>query len=155
VVDVENGKKQYSASRHPRHIANNWGGERIPVLGDASPHTPRNKEEYNELLKKIPSVCAKIEQDFIDLCQKYQEISTSGTKRKQQVKRHGKSSLDDHANSFLASVKDLGGKGVAHVFALNFVQMVSVFGFIPTKIKFILTINLLHSSGCYNTEFCL
>jgi len=127
---LKNGKGQYSASGHPRHIANNRGGERIPVLGDASLPTPRNKEEYDELLKKLPDICAKREQDFIDLCQKYQEISMSGSKRKRQ----GKSSLDDHANSFLASVKDLGGKGVAHMFALNFVQLASVFGFIPTKI---------------------
>ena len=42
-----NGKGQYSASGHPRHIANNRGGNKIPVLGDASLPTPRNEKECN------------------------------------------------------------------------------------------------------------
>ena len=129
-----NGKGQYSASGHPRHIANNRGGNKIPVLGDASLPTPRNEKEYNIVLEKLPSVCSKREQDFIDICHKYQEFNKPGTKRKRGGKQQVRSPLDEHANNFLESVKELGGKGVGHMFALNFVQLASVFGFIPTQI---------------------
>ena len=131
---LKNGKGQYSASVHPRHIANNRGGNKIPVLGDASLPTPRDLKECEILLEKLPSVCAKREQDFVDLCRTYKELNTPGKKRKRGGKQQVRSPLDEHANSFLDRVKDLGGSGVGHMFALNFVQLASAFGFISTPI---------------------
>ena len=96
---LKNDKGQYSASGHLRHIANNRGGNKIPVLGDISLPTPHDKKELEILLDKLPSVCAKREQEFIDLCKMSKDLNTPGKKRKCGGKPQVRSTLDDHANS--------------------------------------------------------
>ena len=121
---LKNDKGQYSASGHLRHIANNRGGNKIPVLGDISLPTPHDKKELEILLDKLPSVCAKREQEFIDLCKMSKDLNTPGKKRK----------CGGQATGQIHIGRSRQLSGVGHMFALNFVQLASAFGFISTPI---------------------
>ena len=121
---LKNDKGQYSASGHLRHIANNRGGNKIPVLGDTSLPTPHDKKELEILLDKLPSVCGKREQEFIDLCKMSKDLNSPGKKRK----------CGGQATGQIHIGRSRQLSGVGHMFALNFVQLASAFGFISTPI---------------------
>ena len=131
---VRNKESQYSASEHPKHNSNYRGGTDIPILGDSSLGSISLTDSTQNvcILDRMDIVCQKREKEFVALCNEFHgERKVSGGKRK---RGSAKNEENDWAKSFLKRVQELGGKGIGHMFSLNFVQFASVFGFIPVKL---------------------
>ena len=88
--------------------------------------------------------CEKVEELAVDLCKKSRNGLFSKKKQKKKKKKRKKDAtnfVDDELSpeaiemeNLLEAVKEMAGPGVGHIFALNFVQLASCFGFLPPSI---------------------
>jgi hypothetical protein len=111
----------YGSSKYPRHQHHNRGSSTFPIAGNDS-LSFEDKDgislHCSKVVKKLISLCSWINKQCYDIRMK---------KAKRGVK------FETIATEFFEEVKNIAGKGVGHIFALNFCQVASLFGFMPME----------------------
>jgi len=137
-IAMEKGSQVYTASEKPRHLGNNRGGRSVPIIGQKQyvlpEDTPAGSEAETIFLdgvyQTLDNECALIEKNLLDHCNNFCEI----TKKWEETSISKRSShFPSLAKNFLKGIEEIGGKGIGPSFALNFLQVASMFGFIPQR----------------------
>jgi hypothetical protein len=96
-------------------------------------------------MKLMKKHCASVEYKLVHLCRETTREVVFGNKKKSPEDK--KISPKDTMKTFLASVKEIAGKGCSDIFSLNFVQVAGYFGFIPIKMLAVSTIQNTTAGG--------
>ena len=98
-----------------------------------------------EDLELFPFFFGNVEEAAIDLCKKSRKGAFSKKKQKNKKKKEKGNNAASHVadelsprsiemENLLEAVKEMAGPGAGHIFSLNYVQLASCFGFLPTSI---------------------
>ena len=110
---------------------------------DTSNHAFKFAPKSEDNMYDLFMHCEKVEELAVDLCKKSRNGSFSKKKPKKKKKRKQNSTdfVNDEVSpeaiemeNLLEAVKKMAGPGVGHIFALNFVQLASCFGFLQPSI---------------------
>lgn len=111
----------YGSSKNNRHQHHNRGGSTVPIVGKEGLTSFNNKDDIashcRDVVKKLFVLCNSISQKCYDIRMK--RIATK---------------FEVVAAELYQGVQDIAGKGIGHIFALNFCQVASLFGFVPMEI---------------------
>ena len=150
------GLQVYTASEKGRHLGNNRGCAGIPIVGKISvpdsirQGTQEEKVFHKKVFEALDGECALIEKELIgackDLCKRVHDLVPK-PKERNSVPSNGDDDLSLLAKTFLKQVELISGKGVGPTFALNFLQVASMFGFIPQRMMTWSTIQHKASGG--------
>jgi hypothetical protein len=125
----------YGSSKLPRHQHHNRGSSSFPIAGNESlSFTDKDAiaVHCNRVVKKMISLCSS-------MCKKIIDMHKNRTLRTR---------FEAVATEFYDDVKQIAGKGVGHIFALNFCQVAALFGFLPMEMVTWATVNS-KTSGAY------
>ena len=114
----------YASSQKPRFQYNKRGtNNKFPIAGGIGIHSFRDADK-----EKISERCMNIVASLADECYKlHSSVGDVGMKD-----RTG--SIDVIARMFYTRIHEIGGPGVGHDEALNFIELTSIFGFLPFDI---------------------
>ena len=171
------GNDNYASSVVPRHISNNRGtNPKSPFLGSVWwDNTIENElDQAAKLEDNCIKRCSELEKSMIELCSRYctqaKRIRDKLVKAKSTHQQKAPCSVPPNVggakkywsslgieechcydmlyHKLLLDVAEVLGKGVSHIYALNFVQFASMFGFIPPDL-ILLTSLRSTKSGSY------
>ena len=100
--------------------------------------------------------CERVEEEAVDLCKKSRNgfFSEKKASKKKKKKQNATDFVNDELSpesiemeNLLEAVKKMAGPGVGHIFALNFVQLASCFGFLPPSIMNYSSVASIGSGG--------
>jgi hypothetical protein len=98
---------------------------------DTSNHVFKFAPKSEDNMYDLFMHCEKVEEAAVHLCKK----SRNGLfPKKKATKKNESSPQSIEMENLLKAVKEMAGPGVGHIFALNFVQLASCFGFLPPSI---------------------
>jgi hypothetical protein len=126
----------YGSSKLPRHQHHNRGSSTFPIAGNSS-LSFEDKDgislHCSEVVRKLLGLCSWINKQCYDIRMK---VAKRGVK------------FETVATEFYEEVKNVAGKGVGHIFALNFCQVAALFGFMPMEMVSWATVKS-KTSGAY------
>ena len=129
-----------------------------PSYANDNDGTSNHQWDYADSLSKkkdfkaLRVYCKHLEASFLVLCK---EGSTSLSAKKAPTKKSKKkittkaksTPAAEEMSAFLLAVQKLGGNGCGHIFSLNFVQLSSCFGFLPTNLMTYSSVQNVNSGG--------
>jgi hypothetical protein len=128
----------YGSSKVPRHQHHNRGSnDRFPIAGGKGLLSFTEGEKL-----KIAARCQLVVNELLELCAACME----DMKELRRKKRRG--DVDKMRINLCEGVKDVAGSGVGHIFALNFLQVAAMFGFLPGELVTWACVNS-KTSGAY------
>ena len=149
------GLHVYTASEKGRHLGNNRGCPGIPIVGKiVVPEsiirgTKEEKAFHKKVFEALDGECALIEKELLgackELCKCVQDLAPKPKLRNSVPS--GEDELSKLAKTFLKKIELISGKGVGPGFSLNFLQVASMFGFIPQNMMTWSTIQHNASGG--------
>jgi len=116
----------YGNSKFPRHQYHNRGSKLFPIAGNNSltfnDKDPMSKDaiadHFNKVAREMIRHCETLRQKCYDIRMK---LIASRPK------------VDDVLTKFFDDIQQIAGKGVGHIYVLNFCQVASLFGFMPME----------------------
>ena len=146
------GIQVYTASEKNRHLGNNRGCNGIPIIGQSCFQMPEDVEKGSQeeteflmtVFRTLDAECSSIEDELLKHCNSFREIvadweELGGTKDRVE--------FSHLARAFLKEIEEIGGKGTGPNSALNFLQVASMFGFLPQRVMTWSTVGHSASGG--------
>jgi hypothetical protein len=120
-IDNEESGVRYGYSQKGREVYNERGTcERTPIAGETG--LLSFSEENKDLLKQR---CDDIVRSLLE------ELEETGRQTYEVATQKRKGTVDNVARFLIARVQRIAGPGISRVYAHNFMQVASMFGFIP------------------------
>jgi hypothetical protein len=111
----------YGSSKEPRHQHHNRGSTAVlPIAGGKGLLSFEDSEK-----PKIVDRCKLVVMGMLDAC------AEAMHNMKEVRKNRGKTVMEMVCYDLYMKVQDIAGPGVAHIYSLNFIQVASMFGFLP------------------------
>ena len=113
--------KVYGSSKEPRHQHHNRGSTAVlPIAGGKGLLSFEDSEK-----QKIVDRCKLVVIGMLDAC------AEAMHNMKEVRNNRGKTIMDKVCYDLYMKVQEIAGPGVAHIYSLNFIQVASMFGFLP------------------------
>ena len=111
-----------------------------------------NPKSKKKSYKSLKVHCKHLEASFLMLCREgWTSLSpkkaTKKNAKKKECNKTKSPPAAEEMSAFLSAVQKLGGNGCGHIFSLNFVQLSSCFGFLPTNLMTYSSVQNLNSGG--------
>ena len=130
----------------------------MPSYANDNDGTSNHRWDYADPIAKKKSYkslkvhCKRLEASFLMLCKEgWTSLSPKKSptkKRKRKDSTTAKSTpASEEMTAFLSAVQKLGGNGCGHIFSLNFIQLSSCFGFLPTNLMTYSSVQNVNSGG--------
>jgi hypothetical protein len=131
----------YGSSKLPRHQYHNRGTKAAPIAGNESLAYNDGDQAAKDAISEH---CNKVTKAMVSLCdQLRRECYNIRMRAGSQTK------IEPLLKKFFEDVQRIAGKGVGHIYALNFCQVAALFGFLPMEMVTWAAVDS-KSSGAYN-----